>query len=266
MHLFHSADAYWTRLPQSLASREKGDSIVLTLAKPGPMDLTIKGVSDERTSVIRVGLTSEQPILPKYTFITPSLGFSFISYSQAPALPFQFDALTFKLSYLHRFELSRWDLAANGFITALPLGQDPNGNTLRFLGLNLRAGYHLLANSKSSWDLALLGGIYYTTMFVSPGSYGFQNATGPQLYPALSYSFGPRLTLGIYGKYSPVTNGLSFLALSNRELAEGVWMAWTLRSGHPISLTLDHSDFYLDFGAGTIIDYASSTLGLGYGF
>ena len=186
---------------------------------------------------------SLKPFAPGWR-VTPSLGLSSIAYQQSGITGFSEIALTVKVG-VQRVLSPRWDLAFTGFLTALPLTTSVPGNSIQFLGLNLRAGWdtRLL---KREWKFSLLGGIYYTTSFTSGGTFGYANLEGPQIFPALSYRLKSGDTLGIYLKFSPVSSGFQLQNLSSREIAAGVNYSLTRRKNHFLSGALDISQLQLN--------------------
>jgi hypothetical protein len=145
---------------------------------------------------------------------------SYITYSEERVTSFTQTALTAKASASYLLFPPNWDVAGSAFYTLLPLSHT-QPTAARFLGLNFRVGYKTPWLS-GPWELRLMGGWYYTTMFVSDLSYGFRNMNGPQLFPTARRTLGNGAIAGAYFKFSPVTDGLSPLSLSNREIAAGL--------------------------------------------
>ncbi len=168
------------------------------------------------------------------------VGYSSISHSDPAIEAYSQTAMTVKLSALRPFKDSRWELGANAFFTALPLSKSEN-ITARYLGANLRLGYHL-SNTPKSWDIGLYAGVYYTTMLVTENFFGYKDLNGPQLFPVIKKNIGQNQLIAGYFKFSSITSGYSLLSFSNREIAGGVSYAWNTNSSHPVSLSLDIAD------------------------
>lgn len=131
-----------------------------------------------------------------------------------------------------------WDIGAGGYYTALPLSSAASAQALRFLGINLRAGYRLPRPS-GKWSLKLSGGGYYTTTFTGANSaFGFSGMIGPQIHGLLSYALTGTSSLGAYFKFSPVFSGGQF-SLSNNETAAGVTYSHKLMGFHNWLAMLD---------------------------
>ena len=194
-----------------------------------------------------------------------SLGFSYITYKQTNIKDFSEMAVTAKASYLRLLPWARWTIGLSSFFTALPITTSIPGISARFLGINLRVGYQV-ARIKAPWELAVLTGWYYTSMFVTNDYLGFRNLAGPQLYPVLTRHLTLRDSAFCYAKYSPVTNGLSlsFLSFSDRELAAGGGWIHGLKNGHPLSVTLDVANIGFAYRSSTISS-SSVSLGVLYG-
>ncbi|MBY0472618.1 hypothetical protein K2X30_15745 [bacterium] len=200
----------------------------------------------------------------KFKFI-PGLNFSYISYSESGRDTFSEIALTGKASLSYAFS-KRWSTMGSFYITLLPLSSTTR-DLPRFLGLNFRIGYKLPFVS-DPWDLTLLAGYYFTTMFVPSGNYGFQNMSGPQLYPVLRKNNPSGSSAYGYVKFSPVSNQLSLLRMSNREMAFGAGMSFPPNSkGGAYGVTFDAAFVNLFFPESDVtISTYSISLGASYAF
>lgn len=189
-----------------------------------------------------------------------------INYAQDASFTFSEWALTARAGYTHVFASQRWEMGLTGFGTLLPFGASvPAGFTslaLRFYGLNARLGYRF-AQSESGWAGTLQGGAYFTTTS-STGSaaFGFRNLAGPQFFPTITkliVGSSPSL-IGAYFKFSPVSQNLSLLRLSNREIAMGAFWRKSLRNGHPIAVAVDWSNLKL---SDAVTSISVTTFGIG---
>jgi len=153
-------------------------------------------------------------------FSYASLGLSSIHYTETTREDDNALNLSARFSGLYLITPQRWEVAWSAHTTAFPVSQTP-ADSLRFLGVNLRAGY-IIPIERSRWRISILGGAYYTTTFVPGGGYGFQNMLGPQLYPNMRYTLSTDSSLSAYIKYSPVAGGsVALLPASNFEFATG---------------------------------------------
>jgi hypothetical protein len=200
---------------------------------------------------------------PKYHFFTPGLNFTVLSYRETRVQSVSQTALTGKFAYRFALGKSGWDLGASGYLTLLPITKNTD-STARFLGLNLRVGYSL-PWPREPWQIGLMAGWYYTTMIVSPPTFGFLSMAGPQLFPVVRYRFGSGKAIATYFKWSPVSDSTSLMSLGNYELAAGGAYVIPLMNRRSVSVTLDAASLKLVVGRVTI-ESLSVSLGGAYGF
>lgn len=198
-----------------------------------------------------------------YKSMQLGLGTSFIKFAQSSVPDIGQTAVTVKGSLVHQFRNRNWDLGISSFYTALPVSTVPASYSLRFFGFNLRAGYHLPA-FKDPWRVSVLAGAYYTTMFTN-GQFGFQNLTGPQLFPTVRRSLGEKDSVYSYLKYSPLMNGFSLLQLNNREIAFGAGWNHVIEGGKVLSISADVAQLRFNFNNSEIRS-ESVSLGVALGF
>ena len=203
----------------------------------------------------------KDPLKKRHAILT-AVGPSYLSYSETLSPTLSQVALTLKVNYLYLLAPPRWDFGLSGYLTVLPLTSNIPGVTARFLGLNARIGY-VLPTVFEPWRVSLMGGFYYTTMFVPSGGFGFNNLMGPQFFPVVRRMFGNGDTLMSYFKFSPVGSGLTIIQLSNREIAVGAGWTHRLRGGNAIAYGLDFSDLSVS-ADGIDIESKSATLSVGY--
>jgi hypothetical protein len=201
-----------------------------------------------------------EKILP----LTVGLGYSSISLKQTGVSDFSETALTLKVAYQVLLFPPHWDLGISTFFTALPISTNQSGINARFLGVNLRLGYKLPFVAEP-WQVYLFAGGYYTTMFVTQDSFGYQNELGPQFYPTVRRYFKNGDGVSAYLKYSPVTSGSQAFTSTNREIAAGIAYLSRLKNQHLLSIALDWAQVKLDFPSlGADVQSQSVTLGLAY--
>ena len=191
------------------------------------------------------------------------VGVSSLAYQQDRVANYSELALTGKLSAQYRLA-PEWDVMLSGYFTALPLSSSRNDTSVRFLGLNLRAGYSL-PFVQAPWRLSILGGGYFATMFVSNELFGYQGVMGPQIYPSIQRELSSGSILTAYAKYSPVSQGGSLIDLKSREWAIGAGWINPLKDGRQFSINVDIADL-LVIGSTTSARSQSFTVGVGYGW
>jgi hypothetical protein len=174
------------------------------------------------------------------------LGVTHMWYTQdassfASPVSYMEDTLTLKGSYVYRLAPPHWDLGFSAFVSTLTFGSSLEGTSVRSLGVNARIGYNIPIGH-TAWTFSIMGGLYYTTMFVSPSTFGFQNLAGPQLFPVIRRTLSNQDTLSFYAKYSPVSSGSFSLQPSSREIAGGFTYNYLLQNGHSIPVSLDISN------------------------
>jgi hypothetical protein len=205
----------------------------------------------------KTDVDSGSPALP----FSLGAGTSLISYQQASIVDFSETAITLKVAYTRPLFSPKFELNLSAYFTAAAIGQSQDA-TARFLGLNGRVGY-VIPSIPEPWRVLILGGWYYTTMFVTDNLFGFRNLMGPQLYPTVQRTLTARDSVGAYFKFSPVADGISPLSLSNRELAAGIAYSRKLANEKRVSVSLDAARLDLDVQS-VVIRSQSLSLGVGY--
>lgn len=199
------------------------------------------------------------PRSKRYVF-SPGIGLSILGYRETGVPNVDQIGITGKASAVYILN-SAWDVGLSGYLTLASIaGAGAAKETARFLGVNARAGYSL-PFVKQPWKMAVLAGWFYTTMFVEVNQFGFSNMAGPQLFPTLRYTFPNGASGWLYGKYSPVSEGVA-LSFTNRELAFGGGYAFKPESGPSLSLTLDIAELGLRVD-GKVITSNSVSVGVG---
>jgi hypothetical protein len=204
---------------------------------------------------------AEQRPVKKY-FLSSGVGFTSLSFKDSRKPDFSQLALTGKISFLTPVFPPRWDFGFTTYLTLVPLTSN-QPKSARFLGVNFRIGY-VLPGVKDPWRVTLLGGLYYTTMFVSTGDFGFQNLAGPQLFPVVMRTFRNRDSALAYLKFSPVGTGFGLITLYNHEKAVGGAYIRPLEGGRTMSASIDIAQLQLRIGRTTQVS-SSVTVGVGYG-
>ncbi len=154
-----------------------------------------------------------------------------------------------------------WSMGLISYFTIFPLNTTPDSSYRAwYFGANLRIGYTWFL--AKGWALGLHGGAYYLSLFPTAQSYGFQNLSGPQLYPTLAKKWSDRHASTIYFKFSPVNQNFAILGIENREIAGGVSHSWQISQKWALLSSLDVSQVQLAIDSVTIQD---RTIGLSVG-
>jgi hypothetical protein len=208
---------------------------------------------------------TEQGVQLKKYELSAGLGITFSAYRQTSVLSFNQVSPTAKVNGVYRLS-SRWELSASSYFSPIPVTTSVSGVSLGFLGANVRVGRRL-TKSHSQWGVVMSLGGYFLTTFPSATSFGFQNVTGPQIYPTLSYEASSKQRYWMYLKYSPIFNGFQVLSITNAEAAMGVGASFKdlIKKEHSLGVTFDLSQLSLNF-SGTTIYMNTYSLGAVYPF
>ncbi|HAR42908.1 MAG TPA: hypothetical protein DCS07_09815 [Bdellovibrionales bacterium] len=250
------------------------DPIIIVAALKGavtPLEiLAIGPFGEAETKIVQISFSSYSKYMKaarpptshrpaKRYVLAPSIGLSFIQYSETHQLPFSETALTAKIGYAYQLS-PLWDMGLNTYFTALPLSSSTSGVTARYIGINGKVGYQV--TTPDPWKLSLQFGGYFTTMLVTQNRFGFANLMGPQIFPVLRRTLGADSVSG-YFKFSPIGSGFSFMELSNREIAVGLGWTHRLAGGNVISFNADYATLDLLI-ENTAINSSSFSLSVGY--
>jgi hypothetical protein len=199
---------------------------------------------------------------PNRWYFFPGLAISSVSTKQTEFGNYNTLALTPKLSLNYRLKPGVFDLGLSAFSTTYQFSKTTSAKA-NYIGLNARLGY-LLPAFDSNWFLSIYGGWYYTTMVVSNRSFGYVDISGPQIYPTVRYVMENGDAISAYLKFSPVSEKLSLMNISNREIAGGLGYIWILENGQSFSLNLDVSNIILSRESKTV-ENDSVSIGVQYG-
>jgi hypothetical protein len=231
----------------------------------GPLGETEKEVVTlEITEVIKADENLAKPAKP--FILSSGLAFSHLSYTetqQGGGAAFSETALTGKVQAGYLLFPPRWDVSASAYLTLLPFSNTVS-NSVRFFGLNLRAGYSP-SFVAIPWKLTLNFGYYFLTSLVNPPDFGFSDVGGPQLYPTLRRFFKRGDSALIYFKYSPVANHFQVLSTTSREIAMGLAYTRPVGRAYSWSATLDISNLQLDLPDENQYMMKLNTVSLGFG-
>ena len=217
---------------------------------------TLQPVSSEKSVTSAANRIFKKKIDKRF-YISPGLGVTLIQYTQTDFAPYSATVLTAKVSANYLLLPPKWDLGATAFATAFTLSHTGDVS-VRFIGLNLRLGY-LFPAVKDPWRFAVYGGWYYSTMLASDQTFGYLNISGPQLFPTLRRTFANGHAMTGYLKFSPVSNALSLMSLSNNEIAVGLGYLIPTKK-HTYSVNLDYARLSFTAGA-TALTSSNLTLG-----
>ena len=179
-------------------------------------------------------------------------GLTLISYRQQDTNTFDQKVITVKAGAIYRAIPEKLDLGLNAFFNLIPLtSNSPDGNKIQYLGVNVRAGYHLI-DAPSSIRVILNGGLYFNNSY---GNVGFANMYGPQISPEFTYVFNNGNSLFWYGKYAHSLSGSKGISLKdNREVAIGTHYSFPISTSNRLSIGFDFSQLSL-----SLVDVWAST-------
>lgn len=170
-------------------------------------------------------------------------GYTLISYRQQDVDTFQQNVVTVKGSATYRAIPEVLDLNASAFFNLLALtSTSSEGNKIQYLGVNLRAGYHVI-EAPSNLRFNIFGGFYYNTSY---GQVGFADMYGPQIAPEFTYVLSNGHAIFFYGKYAYSLSGNSGFSLKdNREVAFGAHYSFPVFTQNRVSVGIDISQLSL---------------------
>ncbi len=172
-------------------------------------------------------------------------GFTIISYRQFDTVSTVFEqkVVTVKGGVIYKAVPDKLDLGFSAFFNLLPLTSTSlDGYKIQYLGLNLRAGYHVV-DAPSSLRFTINGGVYFNNSY---GTVGFTNMFGPQISPEFIYVFENGNSLFWYGKYAYSLSGSKGISLKdNREVAAGVHYSFPISPSNRLSIGIDVSQLSL---------------------
>lgn len=210
----------------------------------------------------------------KHSFnLAAGLGYTSLSHVEAGTANYNARMLTGKLSFNKVIFPPKFDLGIALWGTLKTISDTRSDADVSMYGFNARLGY-IFQGIRYPWRLAIYGGWYYLTMSVrgasSTNTFGFQNVSGPQLFPTVRYSLGNGQSLSAYGKISPISDRLTVLSLTNREVAFGLSYNVPLNERNAIFFTGDYTAVKLRIDSGVLGTAAISqrflTLGAGFAF
>ena len=212
-----------------------------------------------------------------------SLGSTLFSYSEKLSdTKISGNNLTVKGAFHYRFENTPFLVGTNFYFSLLPIQQTASSlenrlswnrteSQLRFLGINLRAGYQL-PQLAERWEFQVFGGATLFHTF-SSGSVpvGYRTIVLPQVYPSAVYQLNTNDQLSGYFKVVPAGPSSFLPNFSERELAFGLgWFRtlhvpfarrWGIRNG---SIQFDFSDFRINLGDEIVSTTTTIAIGLGF--
>jgi hypothetical protein len=198
---------------------------------------------------------------------TAGLDFTHLDYTQTglPSLSPVFLSAKGSLEYWLKPEA--WNLSISGNFTLLPVIASPSGYSIRFLGIDGRAGY-VLPWISAPWRLTFMVGMDYMTTFTSSPSgdpFSYVNIGGPEFYSKLSRTFRSGASLDADFKLSSLSDQFTSLSLSSREIASGLTYNFPPdRGGRGFSLRFDWVGLSLQDVSGAQAAFTTLSLGGGY--
>ncbi len=195
---------------------------------------------------------------------TVGASLTLINYEQTSLAPFREYAVTGKAAVTYSVPASRLSYSGSIFFTGVPFGTtSPDQVTLSFFGFNARVGYEL-PWLRRPWKLSIMGGLYFTSANARGGSSLDTNlgysVSGIQGLMTLNRSFRRGDSIGIYTKFAPLSDGISFNPASS-EIAVGLAYNFVPNvMGRGFGVSTDYSKTQLTIGA---LNAKTSTLSFG---
>lgn len=264
----------WTFLLGDEALEVKDHSLQFTakLSKRATQ-LTLSGIGPNgeiETERITLAVQDYEQFLEKKSnkikqwFVGGGLSFTSTSLTQTNIPDFSQSSITGRLGVTWLLLPPSWDLSLSAYGTALVLSANRDYSA-RFIGINARVRY-ALPFLREPFRLSIMVGGYFANLFVSPSpDFGYKNATGPQIFPTFRYTVKPGQNLVIYGKFSPVLNGLGFLDFTSRELATGISYSLAFHPDLSVGAGFDFSNMSLEIDQ-TAINVTTWSIGLGINY
>lgn len=214
----------------------------------------------------------DSPVSRSPLYWAPTLGLGVLGYHEnylGRQTDYSMWELSARLGVIYRELPSRWEVGFAGSITAATFDRNM-GDEMRFLGLNLRVGYHL-PQLEEPWDVSLQAGGYYTTTFVTNSDFGFRNLEALQLYPTVRRRFANGTAVKGYFKVAPILSQGEASFFSNRELAIGAKYVIPFNDSteQSWSVGIDASQLTLNVpqtGGSFVVHSSSVSLGVGVAY
>lgn len=170
-------------------------------------------------------------------------GYTIISYRQENVIPYEQKVITVKAGAIYRAIPEKLDLGVNGFYNIVPLtSNSTEGYQIQYLGVNVRAGYHLV-KAPSTLRVIFNFGMYINSSY---GNVGFADMYGPQISPEFIYVFDNGNSLFSYFKYAHSLSGSQGISLkNNREVATGLHYSFPVSESNRMSVGIDLSQLSL---------------------
>lgn len=161
-----------------------------------------------------------------------------------------FSSIVTTLKIANRLDLipGTLDLGTNIFVSLFPLTKSDPDRTLRFMGINVRAGTAIYKKGPERVSVHL-GAYYITTFTTGLSEFGFKDMMGPQLFPTYTRKFPWGVVTG-YFKYSPVGQNVSIRPFDSREIAFGVSWLRPWKKNMDLLFAIDYASLKTDFDSG----------------
>ncbi len=185
------------------------------------------------------------------------VGSTYLSYQQTDLPRVSETNLSTKIDFIYALDPGVSTLEAGLFSSLLSLNNSPlAGNGLLNWGADVRYGREFLFN-EGTWAMYLFGGFYGLGTF-GTDNVGYSGVYGPEVFPAVRYTFQNGSMIGGYAKYSPILSGFGFLNFENAHLSAGLnyylkpFREGILR-GIPLGVSLEASRLKMNVLRGDIV-------------
>jgi hypothetical protein len=205
------------------------------------------------------------PRTPPRFYMTLTLGVSHLLYQEDPRnIRLTELAGVAKINMIYALIPRSLDIGGNAFMTVAPFSHTPlDLPAAKFYGINGRVGYRLpVGLGATEWSF-LVGG-YWWGMLVPGNTFGIKALSGPQVFITTRTQQYRHRSFFLYFKFAPISDSLSTMSLSNREIAGGGGYQLTSpEARRDVTLTLDVAEarFHSDL-EGNSMRLISYSLGL----
>jgi hypothetical protein len=193
-----------------------------------------------------------------------ALGLTSFSYKEGTQLSYSATAPTLKASYESTLSNPDWNFEISGFLTLFDTVKNLPNTQARLLGIDLRVGYSL-PFLQTPWKVSIVGGLGFFTMFVTENAFGLTSFIAPEIFPTIRRTIAPGQAVFGYVKYVPTSEGFGLFSWREKELGLGAGFEFLWDNQHPMTVTLDLSDFsVVNPKNGLATHLGSVSLSLGY--
>ncbi|MCM2279787.1 MAG: hypothetical protein NDJ89_17065 [Oligoflexia bacterium] len=191
-----------------------------------------------------------------------SLGASSIRYEEPGYADFSVVAALAKLAARYPIPAAAWELHLSASLAASLKEVNDAGRPL-FLAAELSLDARVLESDR--WRVLLRGGFRYANMIVRADAFGYDRLLHPQVFPVVRGTLANGDMLEAYAKWAPLGKAAALLNAEEREIAFGMSWGRVLRSGTPVTVSLDFSSQRFQTTADHVLSSTSWAFAVGAG-